>query len=220
MSLKHKVLRSLVKAPLTVDEIAESVHEERKRVAQNMSTYIKEGVLKRIMGLDQTLEYHITVKGTEWLKSAGWSEDDAESVVPVPESTETAAPIAAVPVAESWIVESFSAEDDAKAAALAEQKQEGMDAPGGEAVPDENQFAIIARPAPRGYVISHPTEGMMSSTFDSADDEQSVMAYAADLCRDSGVTIEVFRFEAVLVGKYVPSAVFIQSENTPEEALA
>lgn len=68
MSLRLRILKSILKSPLTADEIAIASGDTRQRIISNIGPMASDGLIKRISGVTGTVEYQITEPGKVYYK--------------------------------------------------------------------------------------------------------------------------------------------------------
>jgi hypothetical protein len=111
MSLRHRILKSILKSPLTAEEIAIDSGDTRQRIISNIGSMASDGLIKRISGVTGTVEYQITEPGKVYYKR----NLPNTVLTPLPNKAaprvEVAAPIAETPAAATGELAPEAVED-------------------------------------------------------------------------------------------------------------
>ncbi len=110
MSLRHRILKSILKSPLTAEEIAIASGDTRQRIISNIGPMASDGLIKRISGVTGTVEYQITEPGKVYYKR----NLPNTALTPLPNkaaTVEVAAPVAETPAAATGELAPEAVED-------------------------------------------------------------------------------------------------------------
>ncbi len=182
MSLRHRILKSILKSPLTAEEIAIASGDTRQRIISNIGPMASDGLIKRISGVTGTVEYQITDSGKVYYKRNFPNTE----LTPLPNKAtpvEVAAPVAETPAAAAGDLAPEAVEDSQQVdtTAPAATYKESLSVAADEA-PDEAP-AIADAPA----VEAPEPEAMFPKSISGTSEESSPVA--DDLAPDEAPAI-------------------------------
>lgn len=199
MSMRIRIMKAIYHSPATAEEIAEIIGDDRKKVISNMGSICSGGWVKRIIGLDGTVEYKITENGKTYyhrnsIKAIGESAalEIPEDLPPVPDvdSLEDAGPLARAEESEEAIA--LVSIDPPEQDSSAPEPKELIHNP----VPvDGPLYAIF------GASLSNPE--LAGPSLSDAQQQAISLAY------DSGADLQLYQL--VPVGRTMTTVVFVES---------
>lgn len=205
MSLRHRILKSILKSPLTAEEIAIASGDTRQRIISNIGPMASDGLIKRISGVTGTVEYQITDSGKVYYKRNFPNTE----LTPLPNKAtpvEVAAPIAETPAAAAGelaheAVEDTQQVDTTKPAATdkdslwvaAEEATVEAPAIADEAEEDRDLYVVFG--------ASMPVPEIAGPTLENAQQQCISLAF------DSGCDLTLYRL--VPVGQTRTSVTFV-----------
>lgn len=190
MSMRIRIMKAIYHASATAEEIAEITGDDRRKIVSNMGSICSDGLVKRIIGIDGTVEYKMTETGKTYYqrnapKVLGESADlqIPEALPPVPEvdAEKDAGPLARTEATEETITQ-----DSAPPESLGPIERNPVDGP---------LYAIF------GPTLPNPE--LAGPTLADAQQQAIALAY------DGGVDVQLYQL--VPVGRTTTTVVFLES---------
>ena len=193
MSLRHRILKSILQSPMTAEEIAIAAGDTRQRIISNIRPMASDGLIKRISGVTGTVEYQITEPGNVYYK-----RNLTNNVrPPLPNKAakvevEVAAPVAETPAAAAGDLAPEAVEDSQQVdtTAPAATDKESLSVAADEApveAPSITDEPAVEAPEPGAMFpksISETSEESSPVADDVAPDEAPAIADAPEDDRD------------------------------------
>lgn len=198
MSMRIRIMKAIYHASATAEEIAEITGDDRKKIVSNMGSICSDGLVKRIIGIDGTVEYKMTETGKTYYQR------NAPKVLG--ESADLQIPEALPPVPE------VDAEKDAGPLARTEATEEtielvSLDPAEQDSDPPESLGSIERNPVDGPlYAIFGPTlpnPELACPTLADAQQQAIALAY------DGGADVQLYQL--VPVGRTTTTVVFVGS---------
>lgn len=197
MSMRIRIMKAIYHAPATAEEIAEIIGDDLKKVISNMGSICSGGWVKRIIGLDGTVEYKITENGKTYYHRNSINAIGESAALEIPED------LPPVPDVDSL--------EDAGPLSRAEESEEAIalvsiDPPEQDSSAPEPKELIHPDPEGPLYAIfgaSLSNPELAGPTLSDAQQQAISLAY------DCGADLQLYRL--VPVGRTTTTVVFVES---------